>query len=228
MIAIIPARSGSKGLPGKNIKSLCGKPMIAYTIESALKSKYITEVIISTDCKEIEKIALKYGAKSYFLRPNHLASNDAKAIDVYIYTIEKLINEYDYIINEFIVLQPTSPLRKVDDVNSAIDLFFGKKADSVISYTKENHPIEWHQYINLEGKFEKIFNNNKLLNRQESRESYYPNGAIFIFKCNLIKQNKYYNSNSYAFIMPIEKSIDIDTRFDFEIAEYLIMREHND
>jgi|APSaa5957512535_1039671.scaffolds.fasta_scaffold29951_2 N-acylneuraminate cytidylyltransferase/CMP-N,N'-diacetyllegionaminic acid synthase len=228
MIAIIPARSGSKGLPGKNIKSLCGKPMIAYTIESALKSKYITEVIISTDCKEIEKIALKYGAKSYFLRPNHLASNDAKAIDVYIYTIEKLINEYDYIINEFIVLQPTSPLRKVDDVNSAIDLFFGKKADSVISYTKENHPIEWHQYINLEGKFEKIFNNNKLLNRQESRESYYPNGAIFIFKYNLIKQNKYYNSNSYAFIMPIEKSIDIDTRFDFEIAEYLIMREHND
>ena len=208
MIAIIPARSGSKGLPGKNIKSLCGKPMIAYTIESALKSKYITEVIISTDCKEIEKIALKYGAKSYFLRPNHLASNDAKAIDVYIYTIEKLINEYDYIINEFIVLQPTSPLRKVDDVNSAIDLFFGKKADSVISYTKENHPIEWHQYINLEGKFEKIFNNNKLLNRQESRESYYPNGAIFIFKYNLIKQNKYYNSNSYAFIMPIEKSID--------------------
>ena len=202
--------------------------MIAYTIESALKSKYITEVIISTDCKEIEKIALKYGAKSYFLRPNHLASNDAKAIDVYIYTIEKLINEYDYIINEFIVLQPTSPLRKVDDVNSAIDLFFGKKADSVISYTKENHPIEWHQYINLEGKFEKIFNNNKLLNRQESRESYYPNGAIFIFKYNLIKQNKYYNSNSYAFIMPIEKSIDIDTRFDFEIAEYLIMREHND
>ena len=228
MIAIIPARSGSKGLPGKNIKSLCGKPMIAYTIESALKSKYITEVIISTDCKEIEKIALKYGAKSYFLRPNHLASNDAKAIDVYIYTIEKLINEYDYIINEFIVLQPTSPLRKVDDVNSAIDLFFGKKAESVISYTKENHPIEWHQYINLEGKFEKIFNNNKLLNRQESRESYYPNGAIFIFKYNLIKQNKYYNSNSYAFIMPIEKSIDIDTRFDFEIAEYLIMREHND
>ena len=228
MIAIIPARSGSKGLPGKNIKSLCGKPMIAYTIESALKSKYITEVIISTDCKEIEKIALKYGAKSYFLRPNHLASNDAKAIDVYIYTIEKLINEYDYIINEFIVLQPTSPLRKVDDVNSAIDLFFGKKADSVISYTKENHPIEWHQYINLEGKFEKIFNNNKLLNRQESRESYYHNGAIFIFKYNLIKQNKYYNSNSYAFIMPIEKSIDIDTRFDFEIAEYLIMREHND
>ena len=228
MLAIIPARSGSKGLPGKNIKSLCGKPMIAYTIESALKSKYITEVIISTDCKEIEKIALKYGAKSYFLRPNHLASNDAKAIDVYIYTIEKLINKYDYIINEFIVLQPTSPLRKVDDVNSAIDLFFGKKADSVISYTKENHPIEWHQYINLEGKFEKIFNNNKLLNRQESRESYYPNGAIFIFKYNLIKQNKYYNSNSYAFIMPIEKSIDIDTRFDFEIAEYLIMREHND
>ena len=119
-------------------------------------------------------------------------------------------------------------MRKVDDVNSAIDLFFGKKADSVISYTKENHPIEWHQYINLEGKFEKIINNNKLLNRQESRESYYPNGAIFIFKYNLIKQNKYYNSNSYAFIMPIEKSIDIDTRFDFEIAEYLIMREHND
>ena len=96
MIAIVPARGGSKGLPGKNIKDLLGKPMIVYTIEEALKSKYITEVIISTDCKEIEAVAIKYGAKSPFLRPEYLASDSAKAIDNYIYTIDRLNKEFAY------------------------------------------------------------------------------------------------------------------------------------
>ena len=89
MIAIIPAREGSKGLPGKNLKDLIGKPMIAYSIEEALKSKHITEVVIFTDCKEIEEVAVKYGAKSPFLRPEHLATDNAKAIDSYIYVTVK-------------------------------------------------------------------------------------------------------------------------------------------
>jgi len=221
MIAIIPARGGSKGLPGKNIKNLLGKPMIAYTIEEALKSGYITDVIISTDCKEIEKIAIEYGAKSFFLRPDYLATDNTKAIDTYLYTVDKLNKEFDFKIADFIVLQPTSPLRIVNDIDNAIKIFKDKKADSVISYTEEHHPIGWHKYITDDGKFENIFEE-KLLNRQEIKPSYFPNGAIFIFKYDLIKQNQYYSDNSYSYIMPRFRSIDVDTIEDFKYIEFLM------
>ena len=221
MIALIPARSGSKGLKGKNIKELLGKPLVAYTIEEALKSKFIDEVIISTDCKEIEKAAKEFGAKSLFLRPKNLSNDKSKAIDNYIYTIDRLNSDFGYEINNFIVLQPTSPLRKSEDINGAIKLFFSKNADSVISYVKETHPITWHKYINDEGEFENIFKD-KLHNRQDIRESYYPNGAIFIFKYNLIKQRIYYSKKSFPYVMPRKRSVDIDTIEDFNYAEFLM------
>ena len=221
MIAIVPARGGSKGLPGKNIKNLLGKPMIAYTIEEALKSKYITEVIISTDCNEIEKVAIKYGAKSPFLRPEYLASDSAKAIDNYIYTIDRLNKEFAYDIKDFVLLQPTSPLRTVEDIDKSIELFKDKNADSVVSYTEEHHPIEWHKYITEDGKFENIFEE-KLLNRQEIKKSYFPNGAVFVFDYRLIKQGKYYSDNSYAYIMPRNRSVDVDTIEDFKYIEFLM------
>lgn len=221
MIAIVPARGGSKGLPGKNIKDLLGKPMISYTIEEALKSKYITEVIISTDCKKIEKVAIKYGAKSPFLRPEYLATDSAKAIDNYIYTIDRLNKEFAYDIKDFVLLQPTSPLRTVEDIDKSIELFKDKNADSVVSYTEEHHPIEWHKYITEDKKFENIFEE-KLLNRQEIKKSYFPNGAVFVFDYELIKQGKYYSDNSYAYVMPRNRSVDVDTIEDFKYIEFLM------
>jgi len=225
MIAIVPARCGSKGLPGKNIKDLHGKPMIAYTIEEALKSQYIDEVIISTDCKEIEKIALEYGAKSLFLRPEVLASDTAIAIDNYIYTVDRLNEEFGYKIKDFVVLQPTSPLRKSIDIDGAVKLFNDKNADSVVSYTEEHHPIEWHKYITEDGKFENIFEE-KLKNRQEIKPSYYPNGAIFVFKYEMIKQKKYYTDKSYSYIMPRDRSVDVDTMEDFKYIEFLLGEDY--
>jgi CMP-N,N'-diacetyllegionaminic acid synthase len=223
MIAIIPARGGSKGLPGKNIKDLCGMPMIAYTIKAALNSKHITEIIISTDSKEIEGIALKFGAKSLFLRPEELALDNSKAIDNYLYTINRLNNEFEYNVKSFIVLQPTSPLRAMEDIDGAIELFNHKKADSVVSYTEENHPIEWHKYITEDGKFENIFDE-RLLNRQDYKISHFPNGAIFVFDYELIKRKQYYSESSYAYIMPRSRSIDVDTLEDFKYAEFLMQR----
>ncbi|MGF1807623.1 acylneuraminate cytidylyltransferase family protein, partial [Aliivibrio sifiae] len=181
MIAIVPARSGSKGLPGKNIKLFGEKPLIAYTIEAALKSKYIDDVIISTDDKGIYDLAISFGAKASFLRPKHLAEDESLAIDNYIYTIDRLEKEFNYQINDFVVLQPTSPLRESSDIDGAISLFIEKEADSVISYCEEYHPITWHKYIDKNGKLEDIFDNNILKNRQDIRPSYYPNGAIYVF-----------------------------------------------
>lgn len=222
-LVIIPARAGSKGLPGKNLKSLLGKPMIAYTIEEALKSRYISDVIISTDCVKIAKSAIEHGAKVPFLRPFFLATDNAKAIDTYIFTIDKLNSMFNNDVKDFVVLQPTSPLRTTEDIDGAIKLFIDKKADSVITYTEEHHPIKWHKYINKNGKFENIFEEN-ISNRQDYKKSYYPNGAVFVFKYDLIKENKYYSENSYAYIMPRSRSVDVDTIDDFKYIEFLLKK----
>jgi N-acylneuraminate cytidylyltransferase/CMP-N,N'-diacetyllegionaminic acid synthase len=225
MIAIIPARSGSKGLPGKNIKLLNGKPMIAYTIEAAKKAKLISDVIVSTDSQEIADIAIKYGAINPFLRPASLATDNAKAIDNYLYTVERLNEEFGYNVNAFTVLQPTSPLRTADDIDEAITLFTKKNADSVISYTKEHHPITWHKYLDEDQHFENIFDET-LDNRQDRRISYFPNGAIYIFSHQLIKSHRYYSEKSFAYVMPQNRSIDVDYIDDFEYVEYLIEKNN--
>lgn len=225
MIAIIPARGGSKGLPGKNIMDLCGKPIIAYTIQAALSSKYITDVFVSTDDEEIYNIGLAYGAKDTFLRPKELASDSSLAIDNYIYTLNRLNKEYGFNVDKFIVLQPTSPLRRVEDIDQAIELFESSHADSVISYCEEHHPINWHKYIDESGKLESIFSDT-LNNRQDERISYYPNGAIFVFNYSLIKSGKYYSDNTYPYLMPRNRSIDIDTLEDFEYTKFLMERNY--
>lgn len=220
MIAIIPARGGSKGLPGKNTKNFHGKPLIAYTIEAALSSKCISEVILSTDDKEIEAVATEYGAKSPFLRPPELATDHALAVDTYIYTVDRLEKMYKAKIETFMVLQPTSPLRLSQDIDNAYRIFTEKHADSVISYTEAAHPLEWHKIIEKDGSFSNILED-KLLNRQATHKTYYPNGAIFIFKTSLIRKRQYYSEKSFAYIMPRNRSVDIDTIDDFKYAEFL-------
>ncbi|MCU8082689.1 cytidylyltransferase domain-containing protein [Shewanella sp. SM23] len=223
MLALIPARGGSKGLPGKNIKLLNGKPLIAYTIEAALNSSYISKVVVSTDDINIYEIALKYGAESTFLRPKELAEDNSLAIDNYKYTLDRLKTEFGYDIENFIVLQPTSPLRTVGDIDGAISLFYEKNADSVVSYCEEHHPISWHKYLKDNGCLEDIFDDG-LKNRQEYKASIFPNGAIYVFKYSLINSGRYYSDYSYAYIMSRKTSVDIDTIDDFEYAEFLMVK----
>ena len=226
MLAIIPARGGSKGVPGKNIKILNGKPLIAWTIEAAKQSKYINRIIVSTDDKNIADIAKKYDAEIPFLRPDELASDTSKAIDNYIYTIERLSETENIVYENFIVLQPTSPLRKADDIDRAIDLFNDRNADSVISFSEASHHPLWAKKINSGLKVEEYFNHdvtNK--NRQEIPSAFMPNGAIFILKYDLLKEKySYYSEKTYAYIMPQINSVDIDTSADFEFAEFLLRR----
>ena len=224
MIAIIPARGGSKGLPGKNIKTLCGKPLIAHSIDCALGAKRIDRVIVSTNDPEIADVALQFGAEVPFLRPDYLATDEAKAIDNYVYTVDRLAHEWNKPIDEFAVLLPTAPLRSSADVDGAIELFYARGADSVVSYTPEAHPVRWHKYLDADNAFVDIFEQT-IDNRQALRTSYYPNGAVYVFRTAVIKAGMYYTNKSFAYVMPRNRSIDIDTLEDFQYAEFLLGRQ---
>lgn len=218
MIAIIPGRGGSKGLPKKNIKPLLGKPLIAYTIEAALKAKLISRVIVSTDNEEIAAISKQFGAEVPFMRPAHLSEDDSKAIDVYEHAIRWVENSQNSKVTEFAVLLPTTPLRNENHIDEAIELFYKKNAYSVISYTEEDHPIEWHKKVADDLSFIDIFDENSIDNRQNYQKSFYPNGAIYIFTNKVLETKNYYSQNSFAYLMEKQFSIDIDDSFDFELT----------
>ena len=231
MLAIIPARKGSKGLPNKNIKNFCGKPLIAWTIETLLKSKKITNIFVSTDDSKVIKICEEYKIKIPFMRPASLAKDDSLAIDVYIHAVKKLNNLYKKKINNFLVALPTAPLRKVSDIDNAIKFFKSSKADSLISCKKIKFPVEWILCKKQNNRIERIFSDieeKNNYNRQSYSSKYIPNGSIYIFKyLNLIKYNSYYSKNTFAYIMPEMRSVDIDTLDDFKYAEYLNDKHFN-
>lgn len=214
MLAIIPARGGSKRLPGKNIKLLIGKPLIAHTIEAALQSKYITKVVVSTDCEEIAEIAMEYGAIVPGLRPGFLATDQASSNDVILFTIELIEKEFNLKINECILLQPTSPLRTSKHIDEAIDLFKVKKADAVISFTKEFHPLKWNKYINEDGTLEEI-------TCLDNKPSYFPNGSIYVLSKKVILSGNYFTQNTYVYLMDRKYASDIDTQEDWDYVEFL-------
>ncbi|TCK84894.1 acylneuraminate cytidylyltransferase family protein [Albibacterium bauzanense] len=228
MLAIIPARSGSKGLPNKNIKPLLGKPLINYAIEAALKCPQITDVLVSTDSEEIANVAREAGAWVPELRPDSLAGDKSSSLDVIIHTLNYLKEHYSKEYEAIVFLQPTSPLRESDDINAAINLYQEKEADSVISYTQEAHPIFWHKYINENGTISDLFEGKDLFNRQEYQQTYFPNGSIYVVKTKLIlEERKFYTPKTYAYIMPKNKSVDIDDIDDFQYAEYLLKTKIN-
>ena len=227
MLSLIPARGGSKGLPGKNIKELNGKPLIWYTINAAQQSKQVDRIILSTDDKKIAKISKGYDVEIPFMLPKKLATDSALAIDNYIYTIERLNHEFDCNYQEFVVLQPTSPFRSSTDIDNAIQILLEKDADSVISVSEIPHPLLWTKRIDEKGILRNYFNveiENK--NRQDFEKAYMPNGALFVFKLSLIKgKYSYYSDKTYPYIMPKERSIDIDDYLDFEFAEFLMRKK---
>lgn len=219
-LAIIPARSGSKRLPGKNLKILHGKPLIAWTIEAALNSDSIDYVLVSTDSDEIRDIALKYGAEAPFLRPSNLSADETSSLAV----IEHACSLYPDFEN-IVLLQPTSPLRTSVHIDEAINLYFDKSARSVVSITPCEHPIVWSNYLssdlNLNGFLDSPFKN------VGDKKAYRLNGAIYVFCSDKLKCKEFnlYDSNSFGYSMSVNESVDIDTIEDFEYAEYLFARK---
>ena len=220
-IAIIPARSGSKGLKDKNIKKLCGKPLISYSIEAALQSGLFEEVITSTDSKEYGKIAEKFGSKVYY-RGEELSNDSASTFMV----IEDVLEKYNKTVDYFVLLQPTSPMRDYKHIKIAINMFEENfdKYDSLVSVKEAEmasilvKPLGKNNGLNY---FDADFANYR---RQKYKE-YSPNGAIFIGKPQAYKKTKhFFGKKGIAYIMSKKDSIDIDDEIDFKLAT-LIMKE---
>jgi len=225
ILGLISARGGSKGLPRKNIKSLLGKPLIAWTIEQAFASKYLDRVVVSTDDKEIAEISKKFRAEAPFIRPKELASDKAQGIEVVLHAIEWLKKndkrkQYDLIM----LLQPTSPLRAKEDIDKAIKLLFLKKAKAIVSVCEVDHHPLWANTLPEDGCMKDFIRQVVLnRNRQELPKFYRLNGAIYIAYCDYLqKQKSFFGKKTFAYIMSRERSIDIDSEVDFKLAEILM------
>jgi CMP-N,N'-diacetyllegionaminic acid synthase len=223
ILGVIPARGGSKGVPGKNIKHLAGKPLIAYSIDAA-KDSGLSKVIVSTDDEQIADVARGLGADVPFLRPDILASDTAKSLDVSrhaLLTMEKSDNvQYDAIM----LLQPTTPFRTTEDINQAIELLLANPdADSVISVVdvQGHHPARMkylEEGILIDPPFCEAYENQ---NRQELRPMYIRNGAIYLTKRDTLLNNSYKGNKCLGLAMSNARSSNIDTLFDFKLAEWL-------
>ena len=224
ILAVIPARGGSKGIPNKNLYPLLGKPLIAYTIIESLKSKYITDLIVTTDSTAIKEVAEKYKIEVPFVRPENLSGDSALAIPTIQHATleyEKIKDiEYDYII----MLQPTAPLRMAFDIDEALGLLITHNSDSVISIVDVDnyHPMKMKI---VEDGLLKDFQKPPTENppRQTLPPVYIVNGAIYATKRDvLINQSSFIGGKCLPYIMPRNRSVNIDNIEDFIIAEYFI------
>ena len=224
-LAIIPARGGSKGLPRKNIKPLLGKPLVAWTIEQAFKSKYLDEIIVNTDDEEIAEISKKYGAKIPFIRPKELALDNTPTFDVIEHTIkfykENLKKEFDYVV----LLEPTSPLRKDNDIDNAIKkLIDNDKYDSLVSLGKVylEHPSIVKQ---IKGDYivPYIDENKNIKRRQDLEDVYFPYGVIYISKVDeLLHYKTFYQPKTGYYLIERWQCYEVDDIYDFICIEAIL------
>mgnify|MGYP001240612550 CR=1 FL=1 len=222
VLSIIPARGGSKGLPKKNIKLLKGKPLIAYTIEAAKKSKLITRTIVTTEDLQIANIAKEYEAEVPFIRPMDLALDHSKSIYVVLHCINWLKDNDGYIPDIIVFMQPTSPLRNHKHVDAAIQQYKNSKAKSVISVCESEHSPYWANKIEnnrLRPLIELPLENPR---RQDLPITYRYNGAIYITSTNTLTKDKTFINDVEPYVMTQEDSVDIDTFIDYKLAEAII------
>lgn len=228
ILGLIPARGGSKGLPRKNIIPLLGKSLIAWTIEQALASKYLDRVVISTDDKEIAEISKKYGAEVPFMRPKELAKDDTPTSEVIIHSFnwfEKQDIYYDIIV----LLEPTSPLRKEEDIDNAIKLFIDNidRADSLVGVGKIHSDTE-HPYgakIIEDGFVRPFLKNVDFNQRQQLPEIYSIFGGIYISKVNTFKKIKsFYHDKTIPYFLEKWQNYEIDDIWDFICIEAILRK----
>lgn len=223
ILGLIPARGGSKGIPNKNIRKLCGIPLISYSINAAKKSKLISRIHVSTDDPKIASVAKKQGISVPFMRPKSISKDSSSNIEVIKHSLSQLKNKENFVPDIIVYLQPTSPLRTSAMIDQSIKMLKNSNASSVLGVKKvKNHPYSmfWKKQ-----KFLKPFNQNylKYLRRQDSPTLFYPTGSIYTFwRKTVEKTNSHYGPRILPYVLPEESSIDIDTKYDLSLAEFIL------
>ena len=228
VFAMIFARGGSKGLPGKNIKKLCGLPLIAYSIKSALENEYIDEVYVSTDDNEIAIISEKYGAKIAFMRPSHLASDESPEWLSWQHAM-KYFNDKECLPDIMISLPATSPLRSNKDISSCLEKLVNSDCDGVIGITKsKRHPMFNMVTLDKEGLVNLFSEDDISISRRQDAPSVFDVTTIaYALKTKyLLNANSLFAGKIAGIEIPEIRSIDIDTEFDFDIASMVVDKYH--
>lgn len=228
-LGIIPARGGSKGLLGKNIKELCGKPLIAWSIESGLKSKYLDEVMVTTDSKDIANIAKQYGASVPFLRPDVLASDTATSFDAIKHTIEFYKNEFDKEFDYIVLLEPTSPLREEGDIDKMIEKIIKDEDnfDSIVSIGEvAEHPSIMKQIVSENNILPFCKELELTTRRQDNKKAYFPYGVAYIVKTkSLLEEKTFYTARNTFYEIKRYQCYEIDDIYDFLAIENIMKYE---
>lgn len=226
ILGLIPARGGSKGIPGKNVTMLHGKPLITYTFDAAKESKQLTRTILSTDDETIAALGRSAGIDVPFLRPAHLATDEAPMVDVLVHVLEELNTKEQYKPDAIVLLQPTSPLRQSKHIDEAVDLLIETGADTVVSVVPVPHNFTPNSLMRLEnGHLVPLDPGGTLkLRRQDKQELYARNGpAILVIRVPfLLREKNFYGSNTQPYVMDKAESLDIDDSFDLRLAEFLL------
>lgn len=222
VLALIPARGGSKGVPRKNVRMLGGKPLIAWTIEAAIQSKYIDRVMLSSEDEEIIEVAKKWGCDVPFVRPKELAQDDTPSMEVILHAIEQ-VKGYDYIV----LLQPTSPFRTTEDIDKCIEKCVENNQESCVSIVEVSQNPYWMYNRMDNGKIVPLLKNEKdVYRRQDLPKVFILNGAIYISKIDWLQKTKnLLDNNTIGYEMNLENSLDIDVPLDFRFAEFMMMFE---
>jgi len=220
VLAIIPARGGSRGLPGKNVADVGGRPLIAWTIKAAWDSQYIDRTILSSDDPEIIAAAEAVGCEIPFVRPAHLATDEASVEETILHALDSLDKEYDLLV----LLQPTSPLRIGRDIDACLELCLENGMASAVTVVEVAKSPYWMFHIDPDGHMDRILPYPEDGHRRQNLPvSYVLNGAVYVAEIQRFRENKIFvNAQSVAHIMPPERSIDIDTPLDLIIIRALI------
>jgi CMP-N,N'-diacetyllegionaminic acid synthase len=229
VLAVIPARGGSKGIPRKNLYPIGGKPLIAYTLEAVQASKLITWSVVSTDDDEIASVSRSLGGNVPFIRPPALATDEATQLDVVLHAIAEVETAGEQPVDVVVLLQPTTPLRTAGDIDSALQLLTDTDSDSVVSMHRVEQGHPYYMYT-LEDNLPQplLPESQTFTRRQQFPAVYLRNGGIYATKRDvLVNQHSFYGKKSHAYVMPAERSTNIDAMMDIRWVEFLLSRPAN-
>jgi CMP-N,N'-diacetyllegionaminic acid synthase len=232
ILGIVPARGGSKAIPRKNLALLANKPLLAWTVEVALESASLDRLVISTDDPEIAEVGKKLGAEIPFLRPAELATDTSTSMDVILHTLRWFADNKNYLPDYVLLLQPTSPLRTATDIRESIKLALAKRADSVVSVCESHqHPL-WMKGVNDQGTLIDLYPQSAAAptRRQDLSPVFALNGAVYLaLRSFLLSERTFISERTYAYVMPENRSLDVDTPWDLYLANLILNdREHRE